>query len=39
MNDGGGRGQQLVMSQEIYFRIHREHSPEYLTVYPDIRAG
>ena len=39
MNDGGGRGQQLVMRQEIYFRDHREHSPEYPDVYPDIQAG
>jgi len=27
MNGGGGRGQQLVMRQEIYFLDHREHNP------------
>jgi hypothetical protein len=39
MGDGGGRGQQLVLRQEIYFLDQREHSPEYPGVYPDIRAG
>ena len=39
MNGGGGRGQQLVLRQEIYFRDHSEHSPEYPGVYPDIQAG
>src|ERR1700677_3275031 len=39
MHDDSGRGQQLVMRKEIYFRDHREHSPEYADVYPDIRAG
>jgi hypothetical protein len=39
MNDGGGRGQQLMMRQEIYFRSYRAHSPKYSGVYPDIQAG
>src|SRR5216683_5285251 len=39
MNDGGGRGQQLMMRQEIYFRDHRERSPEFSLFYPDIQAG
>jgi hypothetical protein len=38
MHDAGGCGQQLVMRQVIYFRDHREHSPEYTDVYPDIQA-
>jgi hypothetical protein len=29
MNDRGGRGQQLMMRQEIYFRSSREHNPKY----------
>jgi len=39
MNDDGGRGEQFAKSQEIYFRDHREHRPEYPDVYPNIRAG
>src|ERR1700732_1587396 len=39
MDAGGGRGKQLVVRHEIYFRGHREHSPEYPGVYPDIPAG
>src|SRR5947209_13352254 len=39
MNDRGGRGQQLVMRRDIYFRGRGEHSPEYPGVYPDIQTG
>lgn len=39
MSVGGGDGQQLVLRQEINFLSHREHSPEYPGVYPDIQAG
>jgi hypothetical protein len=39
MNDGGGRGQQLMMRREIYFRSYRGRSPKYPRVYPDIQAG
>jgi hypothetical protein len=39
MSDRSGRGQQLVMRQEIYFLGHGEHCPEYPGVYPDIQAG
>jgi hypothetical protein len=39
MNDGGGRGQQLMMRQGIYFRSYRAHSLKYSGVYPDIQAG
>jgi hypothetical protein len=39
MSDGGGCGQQLVLRQAIYFLGHREHSPEYPGVYPDIQTG
>jgi hypothetical protein len=39
MGDGGGRGQRLVLRQEIYFLDQREHNPEYPGVYPDIQAG
>jgi hypothetical protein len=38
MDDDGGRGQQLVLRQEIYFRDHNEHGLEYPGIYPDIRA-
>jgi hypothetical protein len=39
MNDGSGRGQQLVMRQKIYFRSYRGRSLKCSGVYPDIRAG
>jgi hypothetical protein len=39
MSDGGGRGQQLVLRQEIYFLGRRGQSPVYPGVYPDIQAG
>jgi hypothetical protein len=39
MNDGGGRGQHLMIRREIYFRSYREHSQKYPGVYPDIQGG